>query len=544
MQAPTITVPNVLKDDLFTVAPDGAGNRLSLPTLIARLLAGREDVMAFPNVTPIQRSYWYRFLVRCAAKALRELGMDVSAAVAAGEVELRHRIESALSAAAGGEEAWRLHQPDPALPGFLQPPTPDGNPPDTSYTACSTSILTSAIGSKNHERKTDVDRTLNPEQLVYALVEYQSGVIFGGRGNYGSQLMGSAVGAGSGTPFMGVRIGSGYRETFRHDVTVFLDRWDHIRDRLEVRGPIWALWTVPWDGATPLPAKQLDPAFIPLARLVRVDAPDADGRFSTVWFKPTNRERVFDHSDGGVLGDIFTPLVPHPKKPGGLKVRGTLRSGYGYEEVVNLLFSVKGEPSATVVALARSPTASRRDVWVVFEGTAFEQGKTNGFHQREVLLPETGIAFLRDPEPVKQTHADMLHLAKEAKSAIRGATRILMAGTPRPREGDDAKVERPARELDRAIDREYIPALLAAAERRARGDQDYLAEWGQRLTVLTRRVFEQTREAIPTSGARRYEREILAASWLDYRLRVIRGDVARAEAADAVTDTFNEEEIE
>src|SRR5690606_25377302 len=144
---------------------------------------------------------------------------------------------------------------------------PDGAAPEFGYAPNWPSILTSAIGSKNHERKSDVDRALTPEQLAYALVEYQTGVIFGGRGNYGSQSMGSASGAGSGTPLMGVRIGSGYRQTRRHDVVVFLDRWSYIRDRLIARGRGWALWTLPRDGESCLPAEQLEPAFIPLARL-------------------------------------------------------------------------------------------------------------------------------------------------------------------------------------------------------------------------------------------------------------------------------------
>jgi hypothetical protein len=544
MHQTTITASHVLRDPLFTVAPDGPDRPLTLPALIARLLAGPEDVLSFPHVTPIQRSYWYRFLVRCAAKALHAMGLDVQRASTMAAAELSEGIEAALVEAAGSDEAWRLFQPDPLLPGFLQPPTPDGQAPENGYAEESTSLLTTAIGSKNHERKVDVDRSLTTEQTVYALVEYQSGVIFGGRGNYGSQLMGSASGAGSGTPFMGVRIGSGYVETFRHDVGVFLDRWEYIRDRLEVRGSVWALWTLRWDGENPLPAKQLDPAFIPLARLIRVDAPDENGRFRRVWFKPTNAARVLDHTDGGVLGDIFTPLVPNPKHPGGFKVRGTMRWGYGYEEVVNLLFRVKGAPSDTVTALVGSPAASRTDVRVVFEGTAFEQGKTGGFHQREVLFPSTSaLAFLAQPEPVQQAHAEMLHLAKAAKSAIRGATRVLLAGTPKPREGDDAKVEGPARELEREIDRIYIPTLLAAAERRARGDMDYLTEWGKRLSDLTRSTFQRTMRGIPTSGARRYEREVLAATWLDYRLRVMRGEVTGGQAIDDGGETFNEEDI-
>src|SRR5690606_8616849 len=105
-----------------------------------------EDILGFPNLTPIQRSYWYRFLVRCAAKALHELRMDVHTASGIAAAELGERITSALLKASGGEEAWRLYQPDPKLPGFLQPPTPGGGPPEQSYAENFVSLLTSAIG--------------------------------------------------------------------------------------------------------------------------------------------------------------------------------------------------------------------------------------------------------------------------------------------------------------------------------------------------------------------------------------------------------------
>lgn len=545
MHQPTITSNSILRDPLFTVALDGATRTFSLPGLIGQLIAGPENILAFPHVTPVQRSYWYRFLVRCGARALRSLDLDVHSASRVPAEELAEAIEQVLREAAGGDAAWKLQQPDPKLPGFLQPPTPDGQPPHSSYKANSMSLLTSAMGSKMHERKLDVDRVLTPEQAVYALVEYQMGVIFGGSGNYASQLMGSASGAGSGTPFMGVRIGSGYGETFRHDVGVFLNRWDRIRSALAVRGTIWALWAEPWDGVSQLPAEMLDPAFIPIARLVRLDEPDVEGRFRTVWFRTTKCARILDHSDGGVLGDIFTPLVPHPKHPGGWKVRGTMKSGYDYQEVVRLLFSIDASPSDSVAALAASGSASRSDVRVVFEGTAYEQGKTGGFHYREVLLPTTStFSFLAQPEPVQAAHTAMLAMARAAKNAIRGATRVLLAGSPRRRDGDEVKVEGPARALDRVIDRTYIPTLLAAAERHAHGDLSYLTDWGLVLTALTRTAFEEAMKSVPTSGARRYEREVFALTWLDVQLRKMRGEEADTAGREDDFDTLTEEESE
>lgn len=519
------TVPNVLSDRLITIDPDGADHPVSLVGLLARLLAGEDDVISFPRLSPVQRSYWYRFLVRCAAKALHSMEMGVREAAGFEVEDLAGRIERSLAGSAGGEEAWLLYQADPLRPAFLQPPTPDGAVPDNSYTRNSMSMLTSAIGSKGHERKFDVERMLDAELAIYALVEYQTGVIFGGRGNYASQLMGSASGAGSGTPFMGVRLGRGYRDSFRHDVSVVLSHWEEIRSRMHVAGDIWALWTVRWDGKSKLPATQLDPAFIPLARLIRLGEPLPDGRFDTAWFRPTNCERVADHSDGGLLGDIFTPLVPHPKHPGGWKVRGALKSGYHYEEVVNLLFGINAMPSKSVSALAKSRSPARAEARIIFEGTAFEQGKTGGFHYREVVIPSlNALAFLANPEPVAEAHAVMLRMAKDAKSAIRGATRILLAGSPKPRDGDGNKVDKPAQQLEYAIDKIYISTLMAAAERHAEGDMEYVKDWGQTLTETTRRIFRQAMNGIPTAGARRYEREIYAITWLEYRLRIMRGE--------------------
>jgi hypothetical protein len=255
------------------------------------------------------------------------------------EGAIRDGLRSAADDPDGSRGVWALHQPDPTQPGFLQPPTPEGRPPEEAkYSANTLSLLTSAIGSKNHERKVDVARALDGEQAAYALIEFQLGAVFGGRGNYGSQIMGSASGAGSGSPFMGARLGIGENESFRHDVGVLLRSWSDIRDEYGLRGDVWALWTKSWDGESSLPSERLEPAFIPLARLVRLGPPTEGGEFTTVWFRATTRARVQDRSGGGNLGDPFTPRVPDLRNPEQLKVRGALEGGYGYAEVVNLLF--------------------------------------------------------------------------------------------------------------------------------------------------------------------------------------------------------------
>jgi hypothetical protein len=520
--------PDVLTDPLFqATGAAGAIIRLPLPGLLARLLSG-PDIIGFPGVAAEQRGHWWRFLVRCAAKALHERGWTVEQAAVANVAELEDSLRQALYAAAGDADGnrgiWALYQPDPARPGFLQPPTPDGaEPAATKYALNSASVLTSAIGSKNHERKVDVTRALDPEQTVYALIELQLGAIFGGRGNYPSQIMGSASGAGSGAPFMGVRLGTGENASFRHDVAVLLSQWDRIRGDHGLRGQRWALWTEPWDGESSLPSLQLDPAFIPLARLIRLGPPSTEDRFDTVWFRASNKPRIDDLSEGGDLGDPFTPRVPDAKNPDRLKVRGTLEGGYGYAEIANLLFGTDakrpGRPSSSVQALRSAMYGGDVAVRVVFEGTAYEQGKTVGFYRREILMPPSVETFLVDPGPVREVHGELFPRVKDVKSALNGAARILLSGAPKPRDGDVGKITAPTERLEALVDRRYLDVLLDGAERHSRDDETWRADWARQLERWAIESFQDTKDTIPTATARRYEREVRALDWLRHRLR-------------------------
>jgi hypothetical protein len=527
MHEPKFTAgPDLLADPLFKVQQGSDTRALTIPALLARLLAG-DEIDSFVELSAEQRGHVWRFWVRCAAKVLHELGLSVGQAQGRGPEALAAYFRETLAALAP-EGAWKLYQPDAAKPGFLQIPTPDGAQPGAgnNYKPNSLGLLTSTIGGKNHERKADVARELTTEQAAYALIEYQTSAIYAGRGNYESQLLGSRSGAGSGTPFMGARIGDSSRETIRHDVQVVLDGWAKVARGL--RGPVWALWAEPWNGKDQLASERLDPAFIPAARMVRLGEPEGD-IFRTLWFRPTDTGRVRDHTDGGALGDPLTPLVPDPKT-GAPKVRGTLRKGYDYTEVVRLLFPTEenGTPSPSVQVLASRGDNERTNLRVVFAGTAYEQGKTGGFHRREVLLPPDNTDLFADPEPVRFAHEQMLQHVKNAKGALRGAARILLNGELRPRDGDAGKTDAFAAQLEQRADAAYLEYLWAAAAARKRDEENCALPWARWLSEQAEEIFRTSLGMLPSSTGRRWERETSAEAYLKWKLAQLRGEADNA----------------
>jgi hypothetical protein len=524
---------DVLADPIFAVRTPAGVEHCGLRQVLALLLVLDESPVGFDGLAAEQASHWYRFLARCGAKALRTIGADPGDMTGRSIGEVAGEIGDALVYAAGSREAWFLVAQRPAVPAFLQVPVAeDRRPEEENYKPRHVSLLTALIGSKEFERKSEAARAMTSAEVVYALIEYQGGAIFGGRGNYETPLTPSRSGKGSGVPFMGVRMPGGLGATFRWDVSGMLAEWDRVRSVHGLGGDVWALWTQPWDGTTSLPATSLDPAFIPLARMVRLQPPDDGGFFHEVLFRPSAASRVSDHTGGGMLGDPFTPTVASPKDPTKRKVRGVMEGGFTYTEVARLLgFAghAEGQPSASVSRYFATPGAEfETGVVVLFEGVAFEQGKTLGFYRRELLLPvprEASMGF-RDPEPFRAVHAWMLERVTAAKKALRGAARILLTGERRPRRGDDALVGLAPDLLDGFADvgDAYLTIMLQGGAGLAEGDLSYQETWAAWLVSRTRAAFQKAKAILPVPGAQRFRREVAAEDYLEWGLRRLRGE--------------------
>jgi hypothetical protein len=482
---------NLLDDPLFDAVVDGKLGRWTLPDVIAQLLD--ERLTELRGASAIQRQFVWRLLVRCAAFATRDSSLDSLT------VDI---IRDRLAEATQDRDDWSLYRKDGGA-AFLQVPIDSESPRASGYKLEDLSRLTVIPGGKNHEFKRGVAASLSPSDALYALVEYQFGSIFT-KGNYASQIMGSATGKGSGLPFMAPWWPS-LGASFRAHVSASLAQAADIRDVLGIAGSIWALWSLPWTGQKEgMPAVHLAPHFIPLARRVRLDAPSSAGHFERLWFSASEGPRVADHTMGSGLGDPFTPFVV---KNAHIKVRGVMGTGFDYREVTRLLLDAPIEPRGSKsFAVAHAARATTEEVLpVLMEGVAFDKGKTIGFHQRFVELPRLSVL---DPEPHALLLDAMLTDAKSSESALAAAARVWMSGTAKPKKGDRGRVDHCRSFLTRRIDQLFfakIAQLMRSASELGTIDAAQ-AQWRSSLSTAAHTALTDVMASTPVPTARRFAR--------------------------------------
>jgi hypothetical protein len=204
--------------------------------------------------------------------------------------------------------------------------------------------------------------------------------------------------------------------------------------------------------------------------------------------------------------------------------------GFSYPEVARLLGleGVAGEPSTSVRRFFDAAGSDYEEgVGVLFEGVAFEQGKTLGFYRRELLLPVHPGARLgfRDPEPYREVHSWMLERVRAAKKVLRAASRVLLTGEARPRPGDESLVDIGPQQLDQFAEEgdAYLMHLFLGGAQLAIGDESYQETWDDWVTGRARLVFRHVMAALPTPGAQRLRREVAAEDYLEFGLRRLRG---------------------
>ena len=370
---------DLLTDPLLRVQDRaGAKHRLSLPEALHRLMV--DDVDQFLGLEAFQASAWHSFLVQLGVLCTRP-GRAVPYSASAWKTQLL-RLAPAV--------VWRLVADDLTQPAFLQPPVfteadwKEFPAPDD---------IDVLVTSRNWDPKKSrgLDAT-EPDLWVYALVHRQTCASHGGVGRYAVNRIATSSSARA-TLCIAPSLRPGAR--FLHDVEALIP--DSAQDAT-LQGLHALLWLLPWEGGKEdgLKLGDLAPHFIEIAARIRLHVQDGALRARIAG---VDASRI-DWSLRGTLVDPWCPRRVPKKKPAKPDDSGqatvpiansprlySLDSRrFSYAMIVDVLWG-----AGWVRGPLQQPTLSTR--WLVCRSIAGDQGKTNGFYSRDLLLPaELGTA--------------------------------------------------------------------------------------------------------------------------------------------------------
>lgn len=503
----------LLCDPLFGVDTPHGRRTMTLPEIVAGLLGG-DEVMGFPGLARVQRGAWWRFLVRAGAQVMAADQFKLGGTEVHDATELQVAVEERMRREAPG--GWCLYQPDHGRPGFLQSPVPAALRDTGLECDPGSAGLFYGGGLKNHHRKTRGVQDSDAEQMVYALVTLQGIVSWGGRGNQATQFS-IRRGHGCGTPFVGVRLPT-LGETFRNDVAVLLASVERLR-ALGLEGDLWALWTYPFDTNSSIPLADLAPFFVPFARIRRLDEPTQTGRYAGVRRWNSSARMVADPSEGGDLGDTFSPLQVDKDRR---RVLGATPEGYGYRGVCNVLFGEDMVPPASITEDPEMRVRRATVVRLLFEGVEYAGAVPVTFHCSEVPLPQRGaVSLIEEPVESRVLATAFLKAADDGRKALQvGLARVLERAPGKKLSNAqwgriNVWVDHFESRVDSTFFRHFGQALGADGQDR---DLAKLA-WATHVANQAEDVFRAALPALPVAGHGRYRAQTLGEAALRGQLR-------------------------
>lgn len=474
---------NLLSEPLLQVRCRGRREGRTLPGVLAGLAQG--EIEGFPHLAAWQEHAWYAFLVNLSTIVLH-------AADEARPCTDAERWAEALRALTGGDDAWCLLVEDLSKPAFFQPPVPEGVLDRYKEPEPTPDTLDVLVTARNHDVKRAPARRAAPEQWAYALVTLQTMQGYSGRANYGIARMNGGLGN---RPIVARLRSLALAARYRSDVVQLL------KDREEIvescgyadEGGHTLLWTLPWDGGADsgLGFGTLDPHFIEVCRRVRlVRAPT-----TLAWrMAPTDGARVDAGETNGRTGDAWTPC-----KRGEEKAMSLSASGFTPELMLALFFRNEYAPISAM--------EDKRGRWAYAASLVRGQGKTEGFHERLLLLP--GGRTFGETDWLKhlaQRGETWLAREKQVRNQVLypALSATLTAPALHPSEArlnrNDSRPRRWIAQFDAAVERAFFDTLFATSEL----DEAAAAEtWTTWLRGQARTQLESAFACLGASGVRR-----------------------------------------
>ena len=523
---------NLLEDELIRTDY----GELSLPETLAAQC--RDGIRSFPGLRHHQAPVWHAFLVQLSALALD----------AAGCTELPGDSLGWRSALRGltpdwpGDEPWRLVTPADR-PAFLQPPVPGGDLAPFKTRVGAPDKLDVLVTSKNHDLKAERITRARPDDWIFALVSLQTQEGQMGRGNYGIARMNGGYGS---RPFLGIAPEGGLGARFRRDLRILLRPTNRpLSAGWGARRQVRLVWLEPWDGKQQLDAEELRPLFIEVCRRVRLAVEEGGRIFARL--SNSAATRIAGKQLKGVTDDPWAPVEVGSET----KLLSLTAEGFSWRKMRELLFSGADSSSKRVFKRPLLATVQRDDgatVEIVAAGLARGQGKTEGFHERQIPVPAHARVRLTD-----ETDRTLAEAAdRQERDAGSMAQRVLRPALICAFDKGPERVDFSARDavaaaapfmqdFDAAVDSAFFPALW---ESLSEAPEEAERAWQSTLRDRAENTLRKALEAGPRSEIRRFIASARAESLFAGALYRHFPGLHRSEArkSDAIPPTRNDDE--
>ena len=507
---------NLLTDRLIRVETiDSTPTRMSLPEVYAALRADR--VKAFPSLRPHQRHAWHAFLAQLAVMAMHRAGDPSPPETAARWLSLLRHLTRQFRF----DEPWLLVTDDPAQPGFMQCPAPNGLA-EYRGRATTPGDLDVVVTSKNHRVKQSAAADGAFDAWMFALISVQTMGGYRGRGNYGIARM---SGVFSTRPCLGLAPEGDSSETGhetghrpgRPGAHLFHDISRMIETRAEMKTDHPAydyddgrqlLWLEPWDGETQLELRDLDPYFLEICRRIRLVRSGTE-RLSAQTAK-SERALIVASEAHGNLGDFWTPTDRAEDKALSLAV-----GGFRYDRLAKMLFDSRKYTLPRAAKIEASPGKRWR---VIARGAVAKKGKTEAYYERtDVVLggePARSLGSNAGRDELAKVMEDQLAEVDEIAKALKSGIAVAASGGKAANEIKKADRQHAGpyvRRLDDAVDGWFF----AAHERRykAKGEAEKRAaraEFAGRVRAKAVELLDEAIDAVPRPTVRRHRSRVRA----------------------------------
>ena len=483
---------SLLEESILTVTHvNGSVRKASLPEIFE--LSITDSIAGFPFMRPHQRPVLHTFLVQLGCIACEAAELDTAPV----KVDQWRDLLAGLTKNWPNHEPWHLVVDDIQQPALLQPPQPDAAPPLKNIVQ-QPDKLDLLVTSKNHDLKQRRMADGMPEDWFFSLLSLQTQEGFLGAGNYGIARMNGGFANRSVLTLAPEAVGFGGRVA--RDIRVILSDLDRFyQDTQGVPDGHALLWLEPWGGGQSLALNRCHPLFIEICRRVRLT--DQEGHIQAHTGN-SKVARVDAKQMLGVVGDPWLPLNVE-KQP---KAMTLVADGFSYQRMAQLIAGVDNKYRLPYLA---KPSPSEHQQVLAYEayGLVRGQGKTEGFHQRRVVVPPKVTSLIAEPD--KREHLAMrckafIDLAAVVSGkALRPALIQLFQGKEEiewTKPSNDGLCRPWLDQMDEHIDRRFFPLLFETLD--APEDQAHQT-FGEFLVNLAQRVFIQAVEARPLHPERR-----------------------------------------